>query len=282
MIPAPFSLYPAASFSHRPQFKVVSSDAVDAFWCICLPGFSLQYTTYHSVYSIAFPELLWLALLAACKLFVSWFMQTARWVGPRTVVYMLWWEFCCVLGGIWFFFVVFWAFFEFYSAVPCRYVFSNSMFIYLDRNPNFLPLMEFICRRLRFEDTLTVLNKLSEKPDAVCRFVWLSSLKSLACLRLLSCFHFPGGWISKVLRAGYRCSSDKSQCSVILMHKHTSFGRILPLQLLLWSAGQLLSINHFYQKKRTSKDLSPLAYTQTAKRMLQHIRLVPKGVFSLT
>lgn len=92
-------------------------------------------------------------------------------MGPRTVVYMLWWEFCCVLGGIWFFFVVFWAFFEFYSAVPCRYVFSNSMFIYLDRNPNFLPLMEFICRRLRFEDTLTVLNKLSEKPDAVCRFV---------------------------------------------------------------------------------------------------------------
>lgn len=160
--------------------------------------------------------------------------------------------------------------------------FSSSTFIYLDCNPDFLVLREFICRGLQSEDTLTVLNKLPEKPDAVCRFAWLSPLKSLACLRLLPCFHFPGGWISNVLRAGYRCSSDKSQCSVILLHKHTSFGRILALQLLFWSAGQLLSINRFCQKKRPSNDLSPLAYTQAAKRMLQHIKLVPEGIFSLT
>lgn len=117
------------------------------------------------------------------------------------------------------------------------------------------------------------------------KFVWLSPLQSLACLGLLLCFHFPGGWIqmcSEILKAQYRCSYDKSQCSVILMHKHTSFGRILALQLLFWSAGWLLSINHFWQKKRPSKDLLALAYTQAAERMLQHIMLVPEGIFSWT
>lgn len=86
----------------------------------------------------------------------------------------------------------------------------------------------------------------------------------------------------EILRAGYRCSSDKNQCSVILMHKHTSFGRILALQLLFRSADRLLFINHSWQKKRPSKNLSPLACTRAAKRMLQHISLVPEGIFSLT
>lgn len=49
-----------------------------------------------------------------------------------------------------------------------------------------------------FENILTILNKLSEKPEQYNRLVWLSPLQSLACLGLL-CFHFPRGWTSDVL-----------------------------------------------------------------------------------
>lgn len=61
--------------------------------------------------------------------------------------------------------------------------------IFFDHSPDFLLLREFMYQQPQFEDIQAVLNKLSEKPDAV-QYVCLSPLQFLACLVLLSCFHF--------------------------------------------------------------------------------------------
>lgn len=202
-------------------------------------------------------------------------------MGPRTIAYTLFFSLSC------FFFVFFWGvgdkevgfcfgvfvcvgFFFFFSFTQLSIADTNSfisnVFIFFYCSPDFLQLKEFIYRWL-IEDILTVLNKLSEKPGQYNKLVWLSPLQSLACLGLL-CFHFPRGWISDVLwNPQSRIQMFKWQKPV---HSNPNaqgyfFWQDPGTQTVILSAGCLLSINHFWQKKRPSKNLWPLAYTQAAK-----------------